>query len=249
MVFPNPDRSAVGISSIPENLRVCDGAVLMDQEDSNSVDAWNLMGGHGGQGGSIGGGMGLSAKNVLSAAEVANANRLAGSSGTWQTSSSGKRTFSTYRGGKKVTGEGSDAFRLFMGSGGASSAAASSTSSSISATVGSRRGRDDEEENVPNSRGGTTAMDAPAPKRPRGMPSAPAPAIPSAVFALASYEGAPVGFGGGEATRVMSNANNALQLPQRRPGAAPASVSLQAPAQHMGSAGPLSFAFRANAQY
>ena len=248
MVFPNPDRSSVGMTSIPENLRVCDGAILMDEEESNSVDAWNLC-----QCGSATVGLGLSAQNVLSSTEVANSNRLASSSSGWQISSTRKRSFSAYRGGKKNTSEGSEAFRIFVGS----SASASSSSSRASAAVGlntcddsgdvmvssknNRRCRDGE--NVANYRSGTTSMDPPASKRRRSMPVA--PSVPSAVFALPSYEGAPIGFGGGYATRVMSNPNNALQLPET--STSPPVIMMSS--QCTGNPGPLSFAFRANAQY
>jgi len=141
----------------------------------------------------------------------------------------GKRLYSTYRGGNLVKASGGEAYRLFMGDKdkdkerGKASAEnmptiddffrelpASAVSSNPNAATGKPPQRGLSGSGGGSSEGATASAWSP--------PSHPAAAdLPSLACALESYGRSwrAVGLGGGETTRKMFNANNSLQLPPR----------------------------------
>ena len=185
------------LSTIPEGLRVCQDAVLMD-EDSNSVDTWSVY---------------ESRDNTsMSSAEIVCSNRIGSSSKAtgWRTdSSSGKRSYSHFSSsGGRVISEGAEAFAMSMRDAVGKENAGKNQRASSSDAPHFKKPRKPSSSKNEATRGVTTSMDV------MNVASNTVGPLPSSVYSLEPHGGTATGIGGGDTTRVMYNSNNALELPR-----------------------------------
>jgi hypothetical protein len=196
------DRS---IYPIPESHAVIgntDLIYLMDESDSMSCDAFEHINQN-----VLGLDEGWEETSNLNPEDIAVSNRY-GSRNVkgWGKSADGARTYTSFRNGQRVVGEGAEAMRMFMTDNQGKRKMASINSSS-SASM-NKENATHEGHDLPTKRRRRNQNDGFNTKLP-----SPSGLIPTSTFGLSSVTGTASSLGGSSNTKIMFNANNMLNIP------------------------------------